>query len=473
VERTHAFTLYAERARRWCEIRWMYQQGLAEPDTREDQLLVLQLGTSLVAVNVWLTRLGADSGYAFGTVYEYGKVLLYTLTWLAQEPVRLGTAQAVDRSLFALERADMRALFAWLDLPASAVQARLTVCQTGQLPVGYQELHLSAATRNVRVSALSTFYDWLIAEYLPEMKGREASAFHPLERFEHPLSSWQERQRPEGLLPRSISQIQRPSKLLRRRTEAPCPQALSPEELHLVFEALPLVSHGRNAANRNGALLRVMLWGMLRISELVGTTWEAVDGEALQIMGKGRKARLVPIVDQGTWTYLNAYTNELRLPLEQRFRGALFRQIDHEEVALTKHSVEHLLLALKAHFQQRVPAVSIGQQRVMTSLCEKLHSHIFRATGATLFAAAGMDLIRLSLLLGHENPATTQRYYVAAEQMKLSGEVQQICLRVQQTLEQPMKTPVVKTASPLGWYERRGYLPVKQGGFHDDGAGEH
>ena len=108
---------------------------------------------------------------------------------------------------------------------------------------------------------------------------------------------------------------------------------------------------------------------------------------------------------------------------------------------------------------------------MMTGLCEKLHSHIFRATGATLFAAAGMDLIRLSLLLGHENPATTQRYYVAAEQMKLSGEVQQICLRVQQTLEQRVSSQPAKTASPLGWYERRGYLPVKQGGSHDDAAG--
>lgn len=460
MERIHAFTLYAERARRWCEIRWTYQQDGVEPGTREDQRLVLQLGTSLVAVNVWLTRLGADSGYAFGTIYEYGKVLLYTLTWLAQQPVRLGTAQAVDRSLFALERADMRALFAWLDLPASAVQARLSVCQAGQLPVGYQELHLSAATRNVRVSALSTFYDWLIAEYLPEMKGREASAVHPLERVEHPLSSWQEMQRPEGLLPRSMSQVQRPSKLLRRRQDAPCPQALSLEELRLVFEAIPLVSHGYNAATRNSALLRVMLWGMLRMAELVTLTWEAVDGQVMQIVGKGRKSRLVPIVDPSTWTYVNTYTSELRLPLQERFHGALFRQLDHEETALTKHSVEHLLLALKAHFQQRVPTVSIGQQQVLTSLGEKLHSHIFRATGATLLAAAGMDLLRLSLLLGHENPATTQRYYLAAEQMKLSEEVRRIGVRVQEALDRS-SSPAPSGYSPLGWYERKGYLAAE------------
>ncbi len=459
MEGERDFLLRSDCSRRWCEIGWQGKEGLEE-----------QLEASVEAVNVWLTCLGADSGYAFGTIYEYGKVLVYTLTWLAHHPVRLATVQAVEPSLFALSRADLRALFAWLDLPAHAAQARQTLCRTGQLPAGYQELQLSASTHNVRFAALSTFYDWLLSEYLPQQQ--DAEAFHPMTRPEHPLSPWQEKQRPEGLLPRTPAQMQRPSKLLRRRQEAPCPQALSPEELHLVFEALALVSHGRNAANRNGALLRVMLWGMLRISELVGTTWEAVDGETLRIMGKGRKARVVPIVDQGTWTYLNAYTNELCLPLEQRFRGALFRQIDHEEIALTKHSVEHLLQALKAHFQQRVPMVSIGQQRMMTGLCKKLHSHIFRATGATLFAAAGMDLIRLSLLLGHENPATTQRYYVAAEQMKLSDAVQQVCLRVQQAFDQRVSSSAVETASTLGWYERRGYLPVKRGGSDGDASEE-
>jgi site-specific recombinase XerD len=114
-----------------------------------------------------------------------------------------------------------------------------------------------------------------------------------------------------------------------------------------MFETIPQVSFGYNAANRNGALIRLSLWGMLRVSELVATTWEAVDGQMLQVYGKGRKSRHIPIVDPGTWTFLNAYTNELRL--QQRFHGALFRQINHEEVPLTKHSVEHLILTLKSH----------------------------------------------------------------------------------------------------------------------------
>lgn len=216
------------------------------------------------------------------------------------------------------------------------------------------------------------------------------------------------------------------------------------------------MSHGRKAANRNSALVRVMLWGMLRLSELVELTWEAVDGQVLHIVGKGRKTRFVPIADPSAWTYVNTYTNELSLPLEERYHGALFRQLDHEESAVTKHSVEHVLLALKAHFQQRISLASPGQQYVLRSLCEKLQSHIFRATGATLLAAAGMDLVRLSLLLGHENPATTQRYYIVVEQMKLPDEVRKISQRVQEALSKPA---VLADAphSPLAWYERRGY----------------
>jgi len=172
--------------------------------------------------------------------------------------------------------------------------------------------------------------------------------------------------------------------------------------------------------------------------------------------GKGRKYRLIPIVDSETWTYLNTYTNELRLPLHQRFHGALLRQLDHEDVPLTKHSIEHLLLALKSHFRTPTLAVAPEQQRLRLSLCKKLHSHIFRATGATLMAAAGMDVITLSLLMGHASVETTQRYYLDAEQMNLPVEVQKICLRIQEAFDS-LPTTSAPVYSPFGWYERKGY----------------
>lgn len=263
-----------------------------------------------------------------------------------------------------------------------------------------------------------------------------------------------------------MRQVHRPFKLFRCRQDTPLPQALSPAELQLLFETIPLVSFGHNAANRNSALVRLLLWGMLRVSELVEATWEAVDGQTLTVCGKGRKYRCIPIVDQSTWTYLNTYTNELWLPLEQRFHGALFRQFDHEERPLTKHSVEHLLLVLKSHFQGAARAVSPERHRRMTQLAEKLRSHIFRATGATLMAAAGMDHIRLSLLLGHANPETTQRYYLAAEYLELPQEVRRICGRMQKALEAAEASTVEGGHSLLGWYERKGYDLAGKGGSH-------
>ena len=451
------FTLYRDPSRRLCEIRWNFEGCPPEQRTREEQRLILQLGPSLVAVNVWLTTLGADSGYSFGTIYEYAKVLKYTITWLAQKPVQLQTGYPVNLSLFTLTRTDMRALFAWLDIPASAPGARQILCKTGKLPAGYQNRQLSAATRNLRLAALSTFYDWLIAEYALDSAPANPPPSHPLERLERPLSPQQLRQRPDSLLPQELFHTQQPSKLFHRPQDTPPPQALSPTELQMVFDAIPQVSFGRNAANRNGALARLLLWGTLRESELVGATWEAVNDQVLQVYGKGRKYRLVPIVESGTWTYLNAYTNELRLPLQQRFHGPLLRQLDHEDVPLTKHSIEHLITQLKAHFRIATPALDTEQQRLRISLSKKLHSHIFRATGATYMAAAGMDIVRLSLLLGHASPETTQRYYLAAEQMNLPLEVQKICQRIQEACDPP---PSASTTlhSPFGWYEQKGYI---------------
>jgi hypothetical protein len=69
VVRQRLFILHRERARRLCEVRWDFESRPPEQRSREEQRLFLQLGPSLVAVNVWLTALGADSGYAFGTIW--------------------------------------------------------------------------------------------------------------------------------------------------------------------------------------------------------------------------------------------------------------------------------------------------------------------------------------------------------------------------------------------------------------------
>lgn len=104
-----------------------------------------------------------------------------------------------------------------------------------------------------------SFCHWLIAEYIPDTFPMDFPPSHPLERLERPLSIQQLNQMHDGLLPQDAFHTQRPSKLFRRRQDSPSPQALSPAELQMVFDAIPLVSFGRNAANRNGALVRLLL----------------------------------------------------------------------------------------------------------------------------------------------------------------------------------------------------------------------
>ncbi len=73
VEVKAFFVLHRDNSRRLCEIRWDFEQLPPERRMKEEQRLFLQLGPSLLAANVWLTILGADSGYSFGTIFEYAK----------------------------------------------------------------------------------------------------------------------------------------------------------------------------------------------------------------------------------------------------------------------------------------------------------------------------------------------------------------------------------------------------------------
>lgn len=87
VEGKRFFTLHRDPDRRLCEIRWNFENREPVQRTKQEQRLFFRLGPSLVAANIWLTTLGADRGYSFGTIYEYAKVLLYVLTWLTHKPV--------------------------------------------------------------------------------------------------------------------------------------------------------------------------------------------------------------------------------------------------------------------------------------------------------------------------------------------------------------------------------------------------
>ena len=70
--------------------------------------------------------------------------------------------------------------------------------------------------------------------------------------------------------------------------------------------------------------------------------------------------------------------------LSRNLEKSLHRALAHANERRHEYAtLEHLLLALKSHFYEAAQTSPHAQQRLMLSLGEKLHSHIFRATGAT------------------------------------------------------------------------------------------
>jgi len=448
-----------------CEIRFDFHDRHAKEIPPHERRVFIRLSSSLEVVNAWLAVIAADSNCALGTVYEYAKALLYTLKWLAQEPINIATREPVGHSLLSLNRNDLHSLFAWLDIPAQRSAERKFLVEEGKLSAGHRKNAIAPSTRNLRNAALTRFYDWYLFEYSPGAGDTVELIRNPMRDIQRSRSRFPIENYADGLFQGSSHIKPEASSPFRRRLNAvgTRPVALTTGEVKLVLDTIPHVSHGHNAANRNGALIRLLLWGMLRKEELVEATWEGVDGETLWITGKGGKRRAIPIADSSTWSYLHAYTNELSIPSEKRYHGPLLRQLDHEDRPISRHVIEHLLDALAEYFTaeaaRRARCNDSSGAYALTSLAKKLHSHIFRATGATFMAKAGMNLIMLSLLLGHSNPSTTMRYYIEAKQLVLTEEVLRVCKKI----EAALKT-VVPSDSPhaipntRSWYQRRGLI---------------
>ena len=149
---------------------------------------------------------------------------------------------------------------------------------------------------------------------------------------------------------------------------------------------------------RDAAVL-TLLWGAgLRIDEALALDRDVVPlGDALRVVGKGRKERVVPLLP----VVRDAVDAYLRLcPHPPASRAPLFRAIRGGR--------------LRAETVQR----RLRQVRAALGLPEHTTPHALRHSFATHLLAAGGDLRAIQELLGHASLSTTQRYAaVDAERM--------------------------------------------------------
>ena len=147
---------------------------------------------------------------------------------------------------------------------------------------------------------------------------------------------------------------------------------------------------GKNQ-ERDYCILTLFLNCGLRISELVGLNLSDVQGDALRILGKGNKVRIVYLND-ACKSALEAYL-AVRRPIVGRDQNAMFLSAQNERIS---RSGVHALV------KKRLSEAGID--------ASQYSSHKLRHTAATLMLQNGVDVRAVQEVLGHEHLNTTEIY---------------------------------------------------------------
>lgn len=142
---------------------------------------------------------------------------------------------------------------------------------------------------------------------------------------------------------------------------------------------------------RDYCILTLFLNCGLRISELIGLNRSDIQGEALHVLGKGNKVRIV-YLNEACQAALEQYL-AVRRPITGRDEDALFLSQQNRRIS---RSMVHALV--KRHL------LEAGLDSTHYS------SHKLRHTAATLMLQNGVDVKAVQEVLGHEHLNTTEIY---------------------------------------------------------------
>ena len=147
---------------------------------------------------------------------------------------------------------------------------------------------------------------------------------------------------------------------------------------------------GKNQ-ERDYCILTLFLNCGLRISELVGLNLRDIQGDALRVLGKGNKVRILYLND-ACQDALRRYL-AVRRPITGRDANALFLSSRNERVS---RSTVHAMV------KKRLSAAGLDES--------EYSSHKLRHTAATLMLQNGVDVRAVQEVLGHDHLNTTQIY---------------------------------------------------------------
>lgn len=224
----------------------------------------------------------------------------------------------------------------------------------------------SVRTRNVRLVALRSFLHYAVLRDPTSLPTIERVLAIPMKRFDRPILGFLSRGEVEAIL------------------------------------AAP--DRSTWSGHRDQVMLATFYNTGARVSEI--TALRTRDAQldhhlCLQIRGKGRKERLVPL-----WKSTAAMLREWRRRVDPQPEAPLFPNRDG--TPLSRSGVEKRLQS----------AVSFAAQRCPTLSGRRISPHTLRHTTAMHLLQSGVDITVIALWLGHESPATTHLYLEADLSMK-------------------------------------------------------
>ncbi len=154
---------------------------------------------------------------------------------------------------------------------------------------------------------------------------------------------------------------------------------LDPDELNALLNA--------DTSERNRLILKLFYYGGLRVSELINLTWKDLNGEYLNVFGKGSKTRVVRLPQP-----LVAELKQFK-PCGSKRDDYIFISV-RTKSKLRRESVTQLIKAI---------AVEVGIDKPVSS-------HTLRHCHATNSLNRGAPISLVKETLGHSSVAITSRY---------------------------------------------------------------
>jgi integrase/recombinase XerD len=185
------------------------------------------------------------------------------------------------------------------------------------------------------------------------------------------------------------------------RIGRPLPDSLTEEE---VESLLNTPEETKPEGIRDRAMLELLYATGLRVSELVGLTYDQINLNqgVVRVLGKGNKERLVPLGEEAEYR-INRYLAEARLDLIKGHGQVPYLFVTRRGGSMTRQAFWYMI---KRRAQQ-------------AGITKHLSPHTLRHAFATHLLNHGADLRVVQMLLGHSDLSTTQIYtHVANQRLK-------------------------------------------------------